>query len=116
MAMNEEANNIPQFHMGDRLRKALAVSGVSVEDIAAEIGVTPNTAGNYMALRTNPKRSVVAQWALKTGISFDWLWTGLGHSESDPTDPSEQVSKSSPCMTDNVTSLHTRRSAKQQAA
>ena len=101
MAINEEANNIPQFHMGDRLRKALTVSGVGVEDMATELGVTPNTVGNYMALRTTPKRSVVAQWALKTGVSFAWLWTGLS-TESGPDDPSEQVSKSSPWMTDNV--------------
>lgn len=115
MSETSTVANVPQFHMGDRMRKALDYADVSVQQMADELDVSRGTVSNYMALRTQPNRATIRVWALRCGVPFEWLAHGV-EADSGPDDPSEQVSKSSPCMTDNVTSLHTRRSAKQQAA
>lgn len=70
------SSSIPTWTLGDRLAKALDHSGVSVADMADELGVSRNTVGNYIAGRTAPKRAVVAAWALLTGVPRDWLLTG----------------------------------------
>lgn len=55
---------------------ALEASDVKVSEMADELGVGRNTVGNYLAGRTNPTRSVLRVWALRTGVPFDWLLTG----------------------------------------
>jgi transcriptional regulator with XRE-family HTH domain len=88
-----ETNTTPQFHLGDRLRKALDHSSTSVQAMADELGVSRTTVSNYIALRTKPNRATLRVWALRCGVPFDWLAHGTEH----PNDPNTQVSDDSSC-------------------
>jgi transcriptional regulator with XRE-family HTH domain len=69
-----------EFHIGDRLAKALTVAGVNNLEMAEYLGISANTIGNYTSGRTAPKMQTLRLWALRTGAPLDWLLTGI-----DPT-------------------------------
>lgn len=75
------------FGLPDRLGKALKVGNVSSGDMAAYLEVAPNTISNYINGRTPPKKAVVLQWAVKTGVPPKWLETGRFPEETNPTSP-----------------------------
>lgn len=60
----------------DRLHKALRVGGVSVKQMAAELGVHRNTVGNYLRGTSEPDRRTLVTWALACGVPFAWLDEG----------------------------------------
>lgn len=68
--------SVPEFHIGDRLGKALDVSGISVATMAIKLGVSRQTIGNYLAGRTTPKLAIVKVWAEETGVDLGWLQEG----------------------------------------
>ena len=63
----------PTFHLGDRLAKALDVSGVGVAQMALKLGVSRQTIGNYLSGRTRPKLATLRVWAEETGVDLEWL-------------------------------------------
>lgn len=67
---------VPAFGMRHRLALALDYSGVSVHDMAEELGVSRNTVGNYLAGRTRPSKSVLRVWASTTRVPYEWLSAG----------------------------------------
>jgi len=79
--------------MGDRLRKAREHAGLEQRELAADIGISRNTVQNYERGRTSPRRPVVLAWAVRTGVSQAWLWTGqegqgdAAHEIAPPTAP-----------------------------
>lgn len=74
--MSTTTTAVPQFHMGDRMAKALEVSGISVATMALKLGVSRQTIGNYLAGRTTPKLAVLKVWAEETGVDLGWLIEG----------------------------------------
>ena len=69
---------IPQFTAGDRYRKAREKAELSQEQLADEIGISVRTVSRYETDQiTNPRRIVVRQWALRTGVPADWLAPAL---------------------------------------
>lgn len=62
--------------LGDRLGKAMRVAGISAAEMAEYLDVHRNTVSAYINDRQPPKRSVLRLWALRTGVSLDWLETG----------------------------------------
>ncbi len=78
---------IPTFTIGDRLRKArLSVDDdLDVRQFAEMLGVDRNTVTNYELEKTRPSKMkplVLRQWALVTGVDFDWLLNGEAPDES----------------------------------
>jgi transcriptional regulator with XRE-family HTH domain len=67
---------VPQFEMRHRMLLALEYSGVSVNEMAAELELSRTTISNYLHGRTRPRRGELIQWALKTGLPFEWLVSG----------------------------------------
>jgi len=67
---------VPEWSLGDRLGKALQVSGVSVQEMADELGVRRQSVGNYIAGRTKPQRATVLLWAAITNVDAGWLLHG----------------------------------------
>jgi plasmid maintenance system antidote protein VapI len=67
---------VPTWSLGERLDKALTYSGVSRADMAAHLGVSLNTVGNYIAERTKISRGFIVVWAQVTGVDPVWLETG----------------------------------------
>ncbi len=68
-----ETTEVPQWTLGDRLRKSLNFADISDEQMAAELGVTTRTLRNYMTDTTRPRRSQVRDWARMTGVPLEWL-------------------------------------------
>jgi transcriptional regulator with XRE-family HTH domain len=67
---------VPEWTLGDRMRKALAVSGTPVNEIAEYLDVTPTTVGRWINDRGPVKRHILLTWAAATGVDPVWLETG----------------------------------------
>lgn len=64
---------IPQWTVGDRLRKARELTGLDRKAFAAEIGASRNSIATYESSDRPPRRFILLAWAAKTGVSIDWL-------------------------------------------
>lgn len=65
------------FGKGDRLGKALSLADVSHAEMAQILGVSRNTIGNYIAERTPISDGYLRLWAMRTGVTFGELKTGI---------------------------------------
>ena len=81
---------MPEFDKADRLRKALRVADLGVQDIADYLGVSRNTVGSWINGRTEPNVGYTRLWALRTGVPFEWLRTGKSPDQEGPG-PGAQV-------------------------
>ncbi|HEY9413144.1 MAG TPA: helix-turn-helix transcriptional regulator [Pseudonocardia sp.] len=66
----------PEFDLADRMRKALRTAGLTVQEMADYLGVTRTTASNWINGKVPPSKQSKRLWALRTGVSFEWLETG----------------------------------------
>jgi len=78
---------IPRWSLGWRLQRSLAHAGISVEDMAAELGVTRQTIGRWTHDRGEPKTGFVKLWALRCGVPYEWLLTGADVRKQDNRHP-----------------------------
>jgi transcriptional regulator with XRE-family HTH domain len=67
---------VPEFDLADRMRKALRTSGVGVQEMADYLGVARNTVSTWINGRIEPSTQTKRLWALRTGVSFEWLEHG----------------------------------------
>lgn len=86
MSLQTAAGIVPTFTIGDRLRKARTMLGtdMDVKRFADLIAVSKNTITNYELENTDPARMkpiVLRQWAMATGVDYEWLL----HGETPPT-------------------------------
>jgi len=76
---------IPVFEMRHRMALALEYGSVSVNEIAAELGVSRTTISNYLWGRTVPRRADLVTWAFRTNVPLEWLLDGIEPEKSAPT-------------------------------
>lgn len=76
MTTMSDTRAVPQFHRGDRLRKARELAGIGSEEMAERMGVSRFTVRNWEKNGTM-KRHAIAQWAVITDVSADWLESGM---------------------------------------
>lgn len=77
-----------EFTVADRLRKAREHIGCDQKQFAALTGISRGTIRNYeSADHKTRKPYIVAQWALATGVSQQWLESGAGQ-PANPDGPS----------------------------
>jgi transcriptional regulator with XRE-family HTH domain len=69
-------DQIPEWTLGWRLQRSLAHADLSVEQMAAELGVTRQTVGRWLHERGEPRTAYLRLWALRTGVPFEWLVSG----------------------------------------
>lgn len=75
---NVAHERIPALTLGWRLRMALAASGMSVQEMADELGVARGTLSRWMASEGAPPRRVyILQWAAITDVDLAWLEHGV---------------------------------------
>lgn len=67
---------IPEFDLSDRMRKAMRYADVGVSEFADYLGVSRRAVGNWIAGRAIPALPTLRLWAIRTGVSFDWLLNG----------------------------------------
>lgn len=71
--------------MQDRLQKTLDVLHLSHEQMGAELGYSRNRIGDFIAGRATPRRTVLIAWAMRCGVSVEWLETGEWPDDSGDT-------------------------------
>ena len=79
------------WDVADRMRKSLRVTGIGVQEMADYLDVARNTVGNWINGRIHPSTQTLRLWALRTGVSFEWLRDGTEAAPAGPgggmTDP-----------------------------
>lgn len=68
---------IPEWTLPWRLQRSLAHAGMSVEDMAAELGLSRQVLSRWLNDRSVPRTAYLKLWALRTGVPFDWLTGGV---------------------------------------
>ena len=65
-------DNIPQWDLGDRMRKGLRHAGISVGEMAEYLGVARETVSTWTNGRIKPSKQTLMLWAMKTGVPYEW--------------------------------------------
>ena len=81
------------WNLGDRLRKALSVANLSVQDMADELELNRNTVSNYLGGRSTPTAATLKVWALRCGVPLEWLRDGVINLTDGGDDPSATPSE-----------------------
>lgn len=68
---------VPEWELSDRLRKALTHAGISSTEMAEYLEVTRHTISNWINGHTRPRPAELKMWALRTGVDYRWLVSGL---------------------------------------
>jgi transcriptional regulator with XRE-family HTH domain len=77
MTNQPHLEGVPEWTLGDRLRKSLDHSGVGYQEMADYLGLrSTNTIGNYIAGRTKPSVLTLRAWSELTGVSLTWITYG----------------------------------------
>ena len=74
--MDELPAGIPTWDVADRMRKGLREAAIGIQDMADYLGVTRNTVGTWINGRNQPSTQTLRLWALRTGVSYEWLAKG----------------------------------------
>lgn len=86
---------VPQWTLGDRLRKARLTTGLGIVEFAEKVGISRVTVRNAESDRTEPQMNTIKLWALATGVNYEWLLNGTtpppedGEGVAEPGAPSQ---------------------------
>lgn len=69
---------VPQWTLGDRLRKAREWADLSQDALADELGMSRRSIGNYEHGEREPRRSTLMAVSMRCGVPLWWL---LGEAE-----------------------------------
>lgn len=71
--------DIPQWTLGDRLRKARVHNGLDQSEMARKLGVAQTAVAKWEADQRRPRDllAVVDHWAEITGVPREWLMFGV---------------------------------------
>lgn len=76
----------PAWDVSDAMRKALRTTdGLTVQSVAARLGVSRNTVSNWLNGRVRPDQRTLIAWAEVTGVPYRWLTSFQPH--TDPLRP-----------------------------
>ena len=67
---------VPPLTLGWRLQMALRQASVSVQEMADELGMARSSVSRWLSDRGTPRAIFVKAWAMRTGVPYEWLWTG----------------------------------------
>lgn len=82
--MQTDHGAVPQWTLGDRLRKARSLTGLTTRDFADRIGVSHGTVTNAEGDKRSVRKITLNAWSLATGVPLMWLETGQAPSPGDP--------------------------------
>ena len=94
MSILADMGNIPEFTQGDRLRVALRHAGIGVQEMADYLDVTRGSVGNWINDRVAPSKQTMRLWALRCGVSLEWLETGKAPT-GNPSGPGSYTTRDS---------------------
>lgn len=85
MSTQQTEQVVPQWTLGDRLRKAREYAGLTQQGLANRMGVARNTVSNSENGLVEVRAITVNAWAVATGVPVAWLRSGRNPSGG-PTD------------------------------
>ena len=87
--MQVPPGRVPVTQFGDRLRMVRRDTGMTIEDLARELGVTKAAYSQWETNRRQPRhlRSVCLSIQMLTGVDADWLQTGSTQRTTPPDGP-----------------------------
>ena len=96
MSMNaaSSASHIPEWTVGERLRKAREDSGLSQEDLGREISVSKRQIVYYENNSKTPKHGEFLLWQMITRVPAEWLKTGAEQSNNIDPDNGSHLGES----------------------
>jgi transcriptional regulator with XRE-family HTH domain len=80
----ETLTSLPVWTLGDRLRKARDHAGLSVQEMADDLGVSRTTISKYEHDATGKRgvpRMAILRYADVSGIPIEWIETGTTDSD-----------------------------------
>lgn len=76
------SGRVPQWDLADRMKKALREADIGVSDMADYLDVARGTVSTWINGKITPNRQTQRLWALRCGVSYEWLTTGVPDAES----------------------------------
>jgi transcriptional regulator with XRE-family HTH domain len=76
MTTEQTSGSVPTWTLGDRLRKARALTGMTTREFADRIGVSHGTITSAENDRRAVRPITLNAWALVTGVDREWLEVG----------------------------------------
>lgn len=73
---------VPEFDVHDRARKARVSAGMEQRDLSEASGISMTSISNIEIGKVAPRRTTLMLWALATGVSYEWLATGVDGGKS----------------------------------
>jgi len=83
-----QTTRVPQWTLGDRLKKAREHAGYTQAELAAVTGIGRSTMVTYETDRAVPKRPILLSWHMATGVPLEWIISG----EDRPSGPDNGTS------------------------
>lgn len=74
--MTVMTHTIPEWTLGWRLQRSLAHADMSIDDMAAELGVSRQSVSRWVNDHVDPRLGYLKLWALRTGVPLGWLVDG----------------------------------------
>jgi transcriptional regulator with XRE-family HTH domain len=71
-------SGVPTWDVADRMRKALRYAGLSPGQMATYLDVGGNTVSTWINGRVAPSTQTLRLWALRCGVSYEWLAEDFG--------------------------------------
>ncbi len=85
--MSITAREVPEWTLGDRLRKAREHRHLQQAEMAELLGVAQTALSKWEADQRRPRDllDIVEKWARVTGVPREWLMWGVIPPDADPT-------------------------------
>lgn len=80
----QEAGRIPQWTLGEKLRKAREDAELQQQQLADKIGISRRSVSAYENDDSIPSRPVLLSWALATGVRLRWLKDDAPRTDAEP--------------------------------
>jgi transcriptional regulator with XRE-family HTH domain len=85
MTQEQAGGVVLEFGIADRLRKAREHIGAGSAEFAELTGISRGTIAHYESPEWRTRKGyIVAQWAMATGVSVEWLQNGTGEAAPTP--------------------------------
>ena len=69
-------DQIPEWTLPWRLQRSLAHGSVSIDGMAAELGVSRQSVSRWLNGHGQPRIGYLKLWAMRCGVPFSWLTEG----------------------------------------
>lgn len=76
MTNMQEVGIVPQWELRHRLQRARELTGLEQAEFAEELAVSRNSVSGAERGATRPREITLRAWAMRTGVSLEWLKYG----------------------------------------